>query len=341
MTVHGGPYRAVCIFGLEAIERLRAEGHPVAPGSVGDNLTTSGIEWSLLPGGTRARIGSELVIELTDDATPCETQAHNFTDRRFSRISINVHPSDARMYARVINPGEVRPGDPIELLPLAPDNDANRWIRLFEIDGAEAEADLRLWNAARQGGLEIDFVDDGELAMAASAADPEPAFNHADGLRTLPELLPHVLAFYRKQRAAGKFEFDREPWSGAKPIESIAVLGRDLAELVVPDEPLPAAFTVRWLDPTECDAWASVVVPVFGTFGFDAEAWNRLLPHLLATRGVHVVMAESAGRPVATGLLSIAHSVGMLRTGIVVPEARGHGLQRALIRARFERAAEL
>src|SRR3954467_4843209 len=87
MTVHGGPYRAVCLFAIEVIERLRAEGHPVGPGSVGENLTTTGVEWSLLPGGTRARIGNDLVIELTDDAAPCATQEHNFTDRRFARIS--------------------------------------------------------------------------------------------------------------------------------------------------------------------------------------------------------------------------------------------------------------
>ena len=46
-TVHGGPHRAVCLFGIEVIERLQSEGHPVEPGSVGENLTTSGIEWSL------------------------------------------------------------------------------------------------------------------------------------------------------------------------------------------------------------------------------------------------------------------------------------------------------
>ena len=63
-TEHGGPHRAVCLFGIEAIARLQAEGHPVEPGSVGENLTTSGVEWSLLPVGSRARIGDELELEL-------------------------------------------------------------------------------------------------------------------------------------------------------------------------------------------------------------------------------------------------------------------------------------
>ncbi len=64
-TSHGGPHRAVCLYSIEAIERLQAEGHPVEPGSVGENLTTTGIEWSLLPVGTIAHVGDELVLELS------------------------------------------------------------------------------------------------------------------------------------------------------------------------------------------------------------------------------------------------------------------------------------
>jgi MOSC domain-containing protein YiiM len=340
MTVHGGPYRAVCLFAMEAIERLRAEGHPVRPGSVGDNLTTTGIEWSLLPGGTRARIGSELVIELTNDATPCETQEPNFTDRRFSRISNKVHPSDARMYARVVTPGEVRAGDLIELLPLPADNDPNRWTRLFDIDLAEAEADLRLWTAARAGGLEIDIVDADELVMAASSQAPEPPFNHAVGLRTVPELLPKVLDFYRRNGTEGRFGFGAAPWLGAEPRGQSAVLGADAADLAV-EGPLPEGVGLRWLGPGEAADWAKVVVPVFRDVGFDVGVWEHLLPHLLSTRNVSVVVAERDHEPVGCGLLSSQRKVGLLRTGLVVPTARGHGIQRSLIRARIQRALEL
>src|SRR6187549_2440443 len=108
-TVHGGPHRAVCLYAIEAIERLQAEGHPVGAGGVGENLTTTGIEWSTLPVGMRARIGDKLLLELADTASPCATQRANFSDGRFSRISIELHPTDARMYARVIEEGHVRP----------------------------------------------------------------------------------------------------------------------------------------------------------------------------------------------------------------------------------------
>src|SRR3990172_4523452 len=73
-TVHGGPLRAICLFAVEVIERLQAEGHPVEPGGVGENLTTSGVEWSRLPPGTRARVGERLVLEVTLPAMPCAAQ---------------------------------------------------------------------------------------------------------------------------------------------------------------------------------------------------------------------------------------------------------------------------
>jgi len=43
-TVHGGPHRAVSILGIEAIQRVAAEGHPIEPGSTGENLTTEGFD---------------------------------------------------------------------------------------------------------------------------------------------------------------------------------------------------------------------------------------------------------------------------------------------------------
>ena len=56
-TVHGGPHRAVSILGIEAIRRVAAEGHPIAPGTAGENLTVSGFDVSSLPLGTRLAIG--------------------------------------------------------------------------------------------------------------------------------------------------------------------------------------------------------------------------------------------------------------------------------------------
>src|SRR5215217_6827251 len=55
--IHGGPQRAVCLFSLEVIERLRTEGHPIAPGTAGENVTLAGLNWSLVRPGVRLRLG--------------------------------------------------------------------------------------------------------------------------------------------------------------------------------------------------------------------------------------------------------------------------------------------
>ena len=92
VTVHGGPHRAVSILGIEAIRRVAAEGHPIAPGTTGENLTTEGFDVSALPVGTRLSIGAEVVLELSQarpvpapSATRSATCASGGSRRRRTR----------------------------------------------------------------------------------------------------------------------------------------------------------------------------------------------------------------------------------------------------------------
>jgi MOSC domain-containing protein YiiM len=114
MPSHGGPYQAVCLYSMEAIGRLRAEGHNAFPGAFGENLTLQGIEMESLKEGDQLVIGDGgLVIEMTWNAAPCAKQAGWFSDGRFARISHKLHPNEARWYARVVSEGPVRPGDAV------------------------------------------------------------------------------------------------------------------------------------------------------------------------------------------------------------------------------------
>ena len=115
LQFHGGPQRAVSLYSAEHIAALQAEGHPISPGSTGENLTISGLTWETLAVGDRLRVGAELAIEITDYASPCENIGASFTDGRFKRISQKVHPGWSRLYARVIQPGTVRTGDTVEV----------------------------------------------------------------------------------------------------------------------------------------------------------------------------------------------------------------------------------
>jgi MOSC domain-containing protein YiiM len=109
---HGGIDQAVCLYSMEAIRRLVAEGHNVFPGAFGENLTLEGIEMDSIGPGDQLTVGADgLVIEITWPAQPCKKQVNWFSDGRFGRISSKLYPADARWYARVISEGLVRPGD--------------------------------------------------------------------------------------------------------------------------------------------------------------------------------------------------------------------------------------
>jgi MOSC domain-containing protein YiiM len=112
---HGGPERAVSIYAAERIAALAAEGHPIAPGTSGENLTLVGLEWDALGPGSRLWIGDAVHLEITRAAPPCETIAASFVDGRFVRISEKVHPGWSRLYARVLREGRVCAGDPVRV----------------------------------------------------------------------------------------------------------------------------------------------------------------------------------------------------------------------------------
>ena len=112
---HGGPDQALCLFSVEVIDQLRSEGHPIDPGSSGENITVAGIEWPEVTPGRRMRLGS-VELEITHYASPCAKNGRWFRDGNFSRISQGLHPGEARVYARVLVGGPLKTGDPVELL---------------------------------------------------------------------------------------------------------------------------------------------------------------------------------------------------------------------------------
>jgi MOSC domain-containing protein YiiM len=107
---HGGPDRALSLYSRERIDALRAEGHPIEPGSVGENITLSGLDWATVVPGVRLRLG-DVTAEVTAYAHPCTVIAGAFSDGVSTRISQKVHPGWSRVYARVVREGSLRVGD--------------------------------------------------------------------------------------------------------------------------------------------------------------------------------------------------------------------------------------
>ncbi|MEO6578387.1 MAG: GNAT family N-acetyltransferase [Candidatus Limnocylindria bacterium] len=325
-TVHGGPHRAVSILGIEVIDRLRAEGHPIAPGTAGENLTTAGFDVSTLDVGTRLVIGDDLVLEISKPTSPCRTIRRSFVDGRFGRLSIKVNPADSRMYARVIREGQVRAGDPISFEaptdPSATNHEAND-----RLDQAERASSVAFWEAAVAAGERVEILEDGEVAVAAAPQLPGAVFNAALGFAHLPNVVERARSHFANHEVRGWLFTDAPPWAGAI---ADSTLSRHLLD-EAPEPWAPTGVTIRELPRREVGSWADVIVAASNMPSEIGDAWKRLEPHLALVPHHHRFVAEVDGVAVGAGSLHLHHHLGWLRAGSVLPTHRGRGIQRALI----------
>ncbi|MBI5601034.1 MAG: MOSC domain-containing protein [Gemmatimonadetes bacterium] len=109
---HGGPDRALCLYSMERIEALQREGHAIAPGTTGENLTIRGLDWDTITPGVQLRAGG-VTMEITAYASPCKSIRPSFADENSNRISQQLHPGWSRVYARVVETGALRVGDAV------------------------------------------------------------------------------------------------------------------------------------------------------------------------------------------------------------------------------------
>lgn len=117
---HGRPWQAVCLWSQEVIDAFAADGHPIAAGNAGENVTVSGIDWSTLYGGTIIDIGSRdagVRLQLSAPAIPCYKNEQWFIDGEISLMDRDLHPADCRWYASVLRTGSITTGDPVIVSP--------------------------------------------------------------------------------------------------------------------------------------------------------------------------------------------------------------------------------
>jgi MOSC domain-containing protein YiiM len=112
---HGGPRRALCLYSQERIDALAAEGHPVAPGGMGENVTISGLRWDDVTPGARLVLG-EVEVEVTSYTAPCKNISAVFSDGQFTRVGQKVNPGWSRVYVKILREGRIRVGDGVVLI---------------------------------------------------------------------------------------------------------------------------------------------------------------------------------------------------------------------------------
>ncbi|MER6344416.1 MOSC domain-containing protein [Streptomyces sp. NPDC001595] len=112
---HGGDDQAVYAVAREDLDDWERElGRPLANGAFGENLTTSGLDVSGALIGERWRIGPRVVLEVTSGRIPCLTFQGHLGERGWvKRFTRRGAPG---AYLRVIEPGEIRAGDAVEIV---------------------------------------------------------------------------------------------------------------------------------------------------------------------------------------------------------------------------------
>jgi len=113
---HGRPIQAVCLWSSDVITTLQEEGHPVAPGNAGENLTIAGVDWAAIRPGTQLRVGSVPML-VSAYAIPCAKNAQWFHDRNFNRMLHDRNPGFSRIYAIPLGSGTVNTGDTMSVEP--------------------------------------------------------------------------------------------------------------------------------------------------------------------------------------------------------------------------------
>ncbi|GAA4980421.1 MOSC domain-containing protein [Kineococcus glutinatus] len=112
---HGGDDQAVYAYAREDLDTWEGLlGRELAPGTFGENLTTSGLDVDGAVIGERWRFPSGLELQVSCPRIPCRTFAVRMGEPRWVKRFTEHAVSGA--YLRVLVPGEVRAGDAVEVL---------------------------------------------------------------------------------------------------------------------------------------------------------------------------------------------------------------------------------
>lgn len=122
--------RQVHLVAGELLDELAAAGHAVAPGDLGENVTTRGLDLLALPTGTTLRLGGTAMLSLTGLRNPCR-QIEAFSTGLLAQVAHRDADGAvvrrAGVMAVVVLGGPVAAGDVVEValppgepVPLAP-----------------------------------------------------------------------------------------------------------------------------------------------------------------------------------------------------------------------------
>lgn len=109
---HAGDWhRQISLLGDESVDKMRAAGLDVGAGDFAENLTIVGINLPALPIGTRLRVGSEALLEVTQIGKECHHHC-----AIYQQVGDCVMPREG-IFARVLHGGAVANEDAVIVVP--------------------------------------------------------------------------------------------------------------------------------------------------------------------------------------------------------------------------------
>lgn len=110
---HAGHWhRQVSFLAVESIDTARARGLDVCEGDFGENFTTQGINLLSLPLGTQLKLGSEVLVEISQIGKVCHTRC-----AIYYLAGDCIFPHEG-IFGVVLQGGEVNIGDDIQVVKL-------------------------------------------------------------------------------------------------------------------------------------------------------------------------------------------------------------------------------
>jgi MOSC domain-containing protein YiiM len=116
--------RQVHLVHAELFDELAGQGFRLAPGDVGENVTTRGVDLLALPAGARLRLGETALVEITGLRNPCvqlDACQPGLMRAMLGRDAAGLPVRKCGVMGVVLEGGDVRAGDPIAVsLPATP-----------------------------------------------------------------------------------------------------------------------------------------------------------------------------------------------------------------------------
>lgn len=108
--------RQVHLIATEVLDELAGDGFEVAPGALGENLTTTGLDLMSLPVGATLAVGDDALLAVTGFRNPCG-QINGLHEGLMARMRPLDADGDlaplAGIMTVVVHGGAIRPGDAI------------------------------------------------------------------------------------------------------------------------------------------------------------------------------------------------------------------------------------